>query len=153
MLKITVGAAVFFPFSSVQAETCTICIHLSHYPSPAWAGWGLSDPVWGPSELLREDPHSLSQDTWSLYQDPQNLSLTPQSSSWNPKTRYRWMFHLEVHHVSLLISGWIWPAMCLSVIVVALSICQYITIRNIYRLSLSRDKYLVKTAQNRPQIR
>ena len=61
--------------------------------------------------------------------------------------------HLVVHHVARLIMVRMWQAVGSLVLVVALSVCRNVAINNIYQLSLSIDEFLVKMAQNRPQIR
>ena len=61
--------------------------------------------------------------------------------------------HLVVHHVARLIMVRMWQAVGSLVLVVALSVCRNVAINNIYQLSLSIDEFLVKMAQNCPQIR
>ena len=60
---------------------------------------------------------------------------------------------MVIRHVSLLMLSCIWPSVGLPAMVVALSICQCTAIRKICQLGLSVRGYLMKPAQDRPQMR
>ena len=61
--------------------------------------------------------------------------------------------HLAVHHVARLIMVRMRQAVGLQVIVVALSVPRNDAINIMYQISPSIDEFLMKIAQNCPQIR
>ena len=61
--------------------------------------------------------------------------------------------HLAVHHVAQLIMVRMRQAVSSLVMVVALSVRRNDAINIMYQMSLSIDEFLMKIAQNRPQIR